>query len=96
MNKIIFLSFELFHFWRHHLNKSILPTYNRAELFLSRAINSVVNQTYENWELIIIDNNSIDKLHSPKYIPYTGDQYEQHKQQIVNAFFKHDKKHAWS
>ena len=38
----------------------ILPTYNRAELFLSRAINSVVNQTYENWELIIIDNNSID------------------------------------
>lgn len=38
----------------------ILPTYNRAELFLSRAINSVVNQTYKNWELIIIDNNSID------------------------------------
>ena len=38
----------------------ILPTYNRAKLFLSRAINSVINQSYENWELIVIDNNSID------------------------------------
>jgi len=38
----------------------ILPTYNRAESFLSRAIESVINQTYIDWELIIIDNNSID------------------------------------
>tara|TARA_Y100000741_G_scaffold350084_1_gene319855 strand:+ start:2108 stop:3010 length:903 start_codon:yes stop_codon:yes gene_type:complete len=38
----------------------ILPTYNRAKLFLSRAINSVVNQSYKDWELIIIDNSSID------------------------------------
>ena len=38
----------------------ILPTYNRAELFLSRAIDSVINQSYKDWELIIIDNNSID------------------------------------
>ena len=38
----------------------ILPTYNRAKLFLSRAINSVINQSYHNWELIVIDNSSID------------------------------------
>ena len=38
----------------------ILPTYNRAELFLKRAIDSVINQSYEDWELIIIDNNSTD------------------------------------
>lgn len=37
----------------------ILPTYNRASL-LPRAIKSVVNQTYNNFELIIIDDNSSD------------------------------------
>ena len=38
----------------------ILPTYNRAKLFLSRAIDSVITQSYKDWELIIVDNNSID------------------------------------
>lgn len=38
----------------------ILPTYNRAEL-LEIAIKSVIEQTYKNWELIIVDNNSTDK-----------------------------------
>ena len=37
----------------------ILPTYNR-EYCLGRAINSVVLQTYSNWELIVIDNQSTD------------------------------------
>lgn len=37
----------------------ILPTYNRVE-FISKAIDSVVNQEYQNWELIIIDDGSID------------------------------------
>ena len=37
----------------------ILPTYNQAHT-LPRAINSVLNQTYNNWELIIIDNHSND------------------------------------
>lgn len=38
----------------------IIPTYNR-EIFLEKAINSIVNQTYYNWELIIIDDGSTDK-----------------------------------
>lgn len=39
----------------------ITPTYNRAHL-ISRAIESVINQTYTNWELIIVDDGSSDNL----------------------------------
>jgi glycosyltransferase involved in cell wall biosynthesis len=38
----------------------IIPTYNRAHL-LSKAIESVISQTYSNWELIIIDDGSTDR-----------------------------------
>ena len=37
----------------------ILPTYNR-EKFLPKAIESVINQSHENWELIIVDDGSTD------------------------------------
>jgi glycosyltransferase involved in cell wall biosynthesis len=37
----------------------IIPTYNRAN-FLSRAIDSVLNQSYQNFELIVIDDASTD------------------------------------
>ncbi len=37
----------------------IIPTHNRSVL-LKRAITSVVSQSYENWELIIIDDGSTD------------------------------------
>ena len=37
----------------------ILPTYNRGQ-YLFQALNSVLSQTLTNWELLIIDNNSVD------------------------------------
>lgn len=40
----------------------VIPTYNHAN-YLSKAINSIINQTYENWEAIIIDNHSTDHTH---------------------------------
>jgi len=38
----------------------ILTTYNRAEKMLPRAIESVLGQTFKDWELIIIDDASTD------------------------------------
>lgn len=38
----------------------ILPTYNGA-IFLARAIESIIRQTLENWELHIIDDGSTDE-----------------------------------
>lgn len=37
----------------------IIPTYNRSEM-LKKALGSVLHQTYQNFEVIIIDNNSSD------------------------------------
>lgn len=37
----------------------VIPTYNHAN-FLTRAIQSVIDQSYTNWELLIVDNHSQD------------------------------------
>ncbi len=37
----------------------VIPTFNCAH-FLSRALQSVLDQTYKNWEALVIDNHSID------------------------------------
>ena len=37
----------------------IMPVYN-GERFLSEAIESIIAQTYENWELLAVDDGSTD------------------------------------
>jgi glycosyltransferase involved in cell wall biosynthesis len=49
----------------------IIPTINRANC-IENAINSVVHQTYKNWELIIIDGSPNDETHKT-IIPYLQD-----------------------
>ena len=40
----------------------IIPTYNRVDL-LTRAFYSVQDQTFEDWELLIVDDCSTDRTH---------------------------------
>jgi len=37
----------------------IIPTYNQAK-YISKALQSIIDQTFKNWEAIIIDNHSTD------------------------------------
>ena len=41
----------------------VIPSYNH-EKYIGKCIDSVVNQTYKNWELIIIDDGSKDSSNS--------------------------------
>lgn len=41
----------------------IMPAFN-SEKFISKSIQSILNQTYTNWELIIIDDASTDNTYS--------------------------------
>ncbi len=43
----------------HELVSVIMPSYNTAQ-YIAESIRSVQNQTYENWELIIVDDCSTD------------------------------------
>lgn len=44
---------------KNELISIIMPTYNCAK-FIKETIQSVINQTYENWELVIVDDCSND------------------------------------
>lgn len=44
---------------KNELISIIMPTYNCAK-FIKETIKSVINQTYENWELVIVDDCSND------------------------------------
>ncbi len=48
----------------------IIPTFNRAS-WLAGAIDSVLNQTFQNFELIVIDDGSTDE--TPKLVAKYGD-----------------------
>ncbi len=37
----------------------VIPTYNHAN-YIDKSLNSIINQTFKNWEAIVIDNHSTD------------------------------------
>ncbi len=43
---------------------SILTPFKNTETFLEACLNSIVNQTYINWELLIVDDNSDDSSYA--------------------------------
>lgn len=51
----------------------IIPCYN-SEKYINKAIESVLHQTYKNWEMLIVDDCSIDK--SRELIFYYINKYE--------------------
>ena len=46
---------------KNELVSIVIPTYNRAS-FLKECINSVLNQSYKNFEIIIIDDSTTDEI----------------------------------
>ena len=45
---------------KNNLKVSVIMNVHNGEEFISEAIQSVINQTYQNWELLIWDNLSTD------------------------------------
>ena len=54
-------SIELCHN-RHPLISVIIPCYNQAR-YLGEAVTSIVGQSYENWEILIVNDGSTDNTH---------------------------------
>lgn len=48
----------------------IIPTYKRNLFYLSRAVKSVRQQTYKNYEIIIVDDNIFNSNYSYKIMKY--------------------------
>jgi glycosyltransferase involved in cell wall biosynthesis len=60
----------------------VIPTYNRAD-FLPKTIQSVLNQTYQDWEMIIVDDGSTDKTEEiVKGYKESGIRYIVHKSNL--------------
>ena len=51
----------------------IIPTYNRAEM-LCKCVDSILNSTYDNLEVIIVDNNSSDETRELVESKYAADE----------------------
>ncbi|MGB8686760.1 MAG: glycosyltransferase family 2 protein, partial [Microcoleus sp.] len=40
----------------------IIPAYN-GDSYIAQAVESVISQTYRNWEIIVVDDGSTDDTH---------------------------------
>jgi glycosyltransferase involved in cell wall biosynthesis len=72
------------HFPNNPLVSIITPTYNH-EKFIGTCIESVLKQTYQNWEMIIIDDGSTDKT-SVVVAKYTDDRIKYVKQENLGIW----------
>ncbi len=62
----------------------IIPTYNRANM-ISIAIESILAQTYTNWELIVVDDGSIDN---------TGEVVGRYDDKRIRYFYKENEERS--
>ena len=64
----------------------VIPTYNHAN-FLELALQSVIDQTYHNWEIIVIDNHSTDNTDEivNKFKEYNIKLFKIHNNGIIGA-----------
>ncbi len=69
----------------------ILPTYNRDRLIM-RAIQSILNQTYTKWELIIVDDGSTDS--TQQIVQSMGEQRISYIKNEQNMGAAHQRNHG--
>ena len=82
----------------HQTLISILTPFKNTAQFLPECINSILSQTYTNWELIIVDDNSTDDSYDIVKSFQEKDSriklYKNPERGIINALrhaFKHSK-----
>ncbi len=69
---------------KNQLTSIILPTYNGADR-ISRAIESVLNQQYKDWELIVVDDGSTDSTNAVVNAFVVQDSRIRYVRQVENA-----------
>ena len=72
---------EIFGFQHKPKISVIMPVYNVDQIWLEKAIDSVINQIYENWELCIADDGS-----SKKHIRETLEKYTKSDKRIKTKY----------